>query len=57
MKLKVTILFKGEKDPGELLCSRVIYTGDSLGLLMSDFLYRYDMNEIVNFKVEPLEEK
>ncbi|WP_276905102.1 hypothetical protein [Faecalibaculum rodentium] len=57
MKLKVTILFKGEKDPGQLLCSQVIYTGDSLGLLMSDFLYRYAMNEIVNFKVEPLEEK
>lgn len=56
MKLKLKILLKDDPNKlKELTGSMVKSNGTSLELVMSDFVYRWMMNEIISFWVEPAE--
>ena len=56
MKLKVTILFKGETEPKGFTCSKVQCDGDCLALEMGMW-HTCAMDEIVWFTVEPEDEE
>ena len=55
MKLKVTILFKDEKEPQEFTCTKIQQRHDAFAMEIG--LWRpYGMDEIEWFQVEPRDE-